>query len=82
MTGPGKDGAMSQRVWTGHSYDLGKMSFRDLAIAYSTYHAIHAYLVIAVISGAIAIHVSNSWSSVLLGTIERSNRPARSAQLP
>jgi sterol desaturase/sphingolipid hydroxylase (fatty acid hydroxylase superfamily) len=65
--GSGKDSAMGRWMWTGRSYDLGKMSFRDLAVAYSTYYAIHAYLIVAVISGAVAIHVANGWSPALLG---------------
>jgi sterol desaturase/sphingolipid hydroxylase (fatty acid hydroxylase superfamily) len=54
-------------MWTGRSYDLGKMSFRDLTVAYSTYYAIHAYLIIAVISGAIAFHVADSWIPAAAG---------------
>jgi sterol desaturase/sphingolipid hydroxylase (fatty acid hydroxylase superfamily) len=65
--GSGKDSAMGRWMWTGRSYDLGKMSFRDLAVAYSTYYAIHAYLIVAIVSGAVAIHVADSWSPALLG---------------
>jgi sterol desaturase/sphingolipid hydroxylase (fatty acid hydroxylase superfamily) len=56
-------------MWTGRSYDLGKMSFRDLAIAYSTYYAIHAYLIVAVISGIVAVHLADSWTSVAMGGV-------------
>jgi sterol desaturase/sphingolipid hydroxylase (fatty acid hydroxylase superfamily) len=62
-----KDGA--QRLLTGRSYDLGKMSFWELAVAYSTYYAIDAYLLTAVISGAIAIHVSTGWIPATLGGV-------------
>jgi hypothetical protein len=64
-----KTGSVSRWIWTGHSYDLGKMSFRDLAIAYSTYYAIDAYLAIAAISAAVAIHVSTSWIPAAIGGI-------------
>src|ERR1700722_15224994 len=67
--GAGKDSVMARWMWTGRSYDLGKMSFRDLAVAYSTYYAIHAYLIVAVISGAVAIHVADSWIPVAVGGI-------------
>ena len=68
-----KDGAAPRqsagRLSTGRSYDLGKMSFRDLAIAYSTYYAIDAYLVIAAISAAVAVHVSTGWVPAAVGGI-------------
>ena len=62
-----KTGGGPRWIWTGRSYDLGKMSFRDLAIAYSTYYAIDAYLVIAAISAAIAVHLSTGWIPAALG---------------
>ena len=67
MSGSGKSVDAPKWMWTGRSYDLGKMSFRDLAIAYSTYYAIHAYLIVAVISAALSIHEANGWSPALLG---------------
>lgn len=69
MPGSEENSAMKRWMWTGRSYDLGKMSFRDLAIAYSTYYAIHAYLVIAVISGIVAIHVADGWIPALSGGV-------------
>src|SRR5262245_41967324 len=57
------------RRWTGRSYDLGKMSFGDLAIAYSTYYAIDTYLVIAAISAVVAIHVSTGWMPTAVGGV-------------
>jgi hypothetical protein len=62
-----KTGAFSWGVWRGRGYDLGKMSFRDLAIAYATYYAIDAYLVIAAISAAAAIYLATSWIPVAIG---------------
>lgn len=52
---------MSRWMWTGRSYDLGKMSFRDLTVAFATYYAIPAYLIVAAVSGAIAFHTAQSW---------------------
>ena len=52
---------MSRWMWTGRSYDLGKMSFRDLTVAFATYYAILAYLLVAVVSGGVAIHTATSW---------------------
>ena len=57
----------ARRIRTGRSYDLGKMSFRDLAIAYSTYYAIDAYLLVAVVSAVVAIHLSTSWMPAAIG---------------
>ncbi len=34
------------RSWYGRSYDLGRMSFRELLVAYATYPAIHLYLLL------------------------------------
>jgi sterol desaturase/sphingolipid hydroxylase (fatty acid hydroxylase superfamily) len=54
---------------TGRSYDLGKMSFRDLAVAYATYYAIDVYLVVAAISAAVAVHLSTGWVPAAMGGI-------------
>ncbi|HTJ62757.1 MAG TPA: sterol desaturase family protein [Alphaproteobacteria bacterium] len=62
-----KRSAIPGRSWTGRSYDLGKMSFRDLVIAYSTYYAIDAYLIVAAISATVAIHVSTGWVPAAIG---------------
>ncbi|MFC5307047.1 sterol desaturase family protein [Azospirillum picis] len=40
--------------WHGRTYDLGRMSARDLVAAYVTYPAIQVYAAIAVIAGAAA----------------------------
>ncbi|MDB5393056.1 MAG: Fatty acid hydroxylase [Rhodospirillales bacterium] len=69
MPGPTKDSAASRWMWSGRSYDLGKMSFRDLAVAYSTYYAIPAYLIIAAISGAISILAGDSWIPAVAGGV-------------
>jgi sterol desaturase/sphingolipid hydroxylase (fatty acid hydroxylase superfamily) len=60
-------GGAARWLWSGRSYDLGKMSMRDLAIAYSTYYAIDAYLVLAAISAAAAIRLSTGWIPAALG---------------
>ena len=67
MSDQRKTGALSRRRWTGRSYDLGKMSFRDLTIAYSTHYAIDAYFLLAAISAAAAIHVSTGWVPAAVG---------------
>lgn len=67
MPEAGKHEATTRETWTGRSYDLGKMSFRDLAVAYSTYYAIHGYLIVAVLSGAAAVYLADSWIPVLTG---------------
>jgi hypothetical protein len=56
-----KDSTMSRWMWTGRSYDLGKMSFRDLTVAFSTYYAILAYLAVAIVSGGFAIRTAHDW---------------------
>ncbi len=67
MTGSAKQNTGPRRMWTGRSYDLGMMSFRDLAVAYATYYAIHAYLIVAVVSGIFAVRSANGWAPVALG---------------
>ena len=37
-------------TWKGRSFDLGKMTFRDLIKAYATYYAIQVYFALAVVS--------------------------------
>jgi len=69
MSGPDKDSVMSRWMWTGRSYDLGKMSFRDLAAAYSTYYAIHAYLIVAAVSLFVAVRVADGWRPALTGAV-------------
>jgi sterol desaturase/sphingolipid hydroxylase (fatty acid hydroxylase superfamily) len=48
-------------MWSGRSYDLGRMSFRELAVAYSTYYAIDVYALLAVIGGTVAWYLGKSW---------------------
>jgi len=67
MPAQGKDAATPRSTWTGRSYDLGKMSFRDLAVAYLTYYAIDAYLLVAAISAFLAVRVATSWVPLALG---------------
>lgn len=56
-----------QLIWTGRSYDLGKMSLRDLIVAFSTYYAIQAYVVLALLSGAVAVYTAGGWVPPVLG---------------
>ncbi len=69
MPAGGKDAAAPRSTWTGRSYDLGKMSFRDLAVAYLTYYAIDAYLLVAAISAFVAVRVAAGWVPLALGVL-------------
>jgi sterol desaturase/sphingolipid hydroxylase (fatty acid hydroxylase superfamily) len=67
MPAQGKDDAAPRPTWTGRSYDLGKMSLPDLVVAYLTYYAIDAYLLIAAISAVVAVRVATGWVPVAIG---------------
>jgi len=41
--------------WKGRTYDLGRMSFRDLLVAYATYPAIQVYAAMALVAAALAV---------------------------
>ncbi len=41
--------------WSGRTYDLGRMSLRDLLVAYATYPAIQVYAAIGVLGAALAV---------------------------
>ena len=43
------------KAWRGHSYDLGRMGLRDLAVAYATCPAIQVYTLLAAASTALAL---------------------------
>ena len=46
----------------GRSFDLGRMTLRDLSAAYGSHPAVHLYVVIALVSGIYALHVdAASW---------------------
>ncbi len=44
--------------WNGRTFDLGRMSVRELLVAYATHRAIHAYAAIVLLSAALAV----AWS--------------------
>lgn len=44
----------------GSSFDLGRMNGRDLIAAYGSHPAVHAYLLLAALSGAYAVHQADS----------------------
>ena len=67
MAAGGKDAAAPRSTWTGRSYDLGKMSLADLAVAYLTYYAIDAYLLVAAISAVLAVRMATGWAPLALG---------------
>lgn len=45
------------KAWHGRSYDLGRMTLRELIVAYVTYPAIQVYMLLSVISAAIGVHL-------------------------
>ena len=47
--------------WRGRSYDLGRMSFAELWQAYWTYPAIRLYLVLGLLSAALAGWLAAGW---------------------
>lgn len=47
------------RSWRGRNHDLGRISFRELTVAYATYPAIQVYAALAIVSGTCAF----LWSS-------------------
>lgn len=50
------------RAWHGRIYDLGKMNFRELLVAYFTYPAIQVYLLVAVAGGILSVILTtNAW---------------------
>lgn len=52
-------------AWRGRSYDLGKMTLKELAVAYWTYPAIQVYSALAVVSGVLAVVWAESWLAPL-----------------
>lgn len=48
-------------AWRGRSYDLGKMSLRDLAVAYWTYPAIQAYAGLALVAAVLSLSLTTDW---------------------
>ena len=48
-------------TWKGRSFDLGKMTLRDLIKAYATYYAIQVYAALAVLSIAVAVYSASGW---------------------
>lgn len=46
----------NSKSWKGHAYDLGRMTFRELVVAYVTYPAIQIYALLAVVSIALTIY--------------------------
>ncbi|WP_114391927.1 sterol desaturase family protein [Oleisolibacter albus] len=53
-------------AWKGRSYDLGKMTLKDLAIAYWTYPAIQVYAALALVSAGLAIVWAQNWGLIAL----------------
>lgn len=55
--------------WNGRTYDLGRMSLRDLLVAYVTYPAIQVYAVAAVLGAGLAIAWSEDGGRTALAAI-------------
>jgi sterol desaturase/sphingolipid hydroxylase (fatty acid hydroxylase superfamily) len=52
------------RVWHGRSYDLGRMTLRELWLAYATYPSILLYLALDVGAAGIAVDLSTRWEEI------------------
>ncbi len=50
----------------GRSFDLGRMSFTDLCLAYSSHPAVHLYLLFAAFSTFLAVRQAQNWQGPLL----------------
>ena len=46
----------NSKSWKGHAYDLGRMTFRELVVAYVTYPAIQVYALLAALGIALAVY--------------------------
>jgi sterol desaturase/sphingolipid hydroxylase (fatty acid hydroxylase superfamily) len=53
----------------GRSFDLGRMTLPELLRAYATHPAIHLYLVLALVSGGLAVHWATEASRPLLAGV-------------
>lgn len=53
-------------AWRGRSYDLGRMTLRELAVAYATYPAIQVYAGLAVLSAVAAVWLADAWAGPLV----------------
>jgi hypothetical protein len=58
----------------GRSFDLGRMTLRELLGAYATHPAIHLYLAFALLSGGLAVHWAEGALRPLLGRSVASRR--------
>ena len=56
-------------AWRGRSYDLGRMSLRELWMAYATYPAIQLYVVLAAIAAAAAVLAARDWVATGLAVL-------------
>jgi len=51
-------------AWHGRSYNLGRMSFRELAVAYATCPAIQLYIALAIVTAGISAWFFQGWGDV------------------
>lgn len=56
-------------TWKGRSFDLGKMTLRDLIKAYTTYYAIQVYAGLAAISIVASFLLATGWIGPLLAAV-------------
>ncbi len=49
----------------GRSFDLGRMTLRDLFVAYGSHPAVHVYLALTLASLACAVHAATGWRPLL-----------------
>lgn len=50
----------------GRSFNLGRMSLRDLWIAYLTHPAVHLYIALSVVCCGLAVHLHPSWTEAAI----------------
>ncbi|MEM7488885.1 MAG: sterol desaturase family protein [Pseudomonadota bacterium] len=60
---------MFMKTWKGRSFDLGRMTLRELTAAYFTYYAIQAYLALGVVATAAAIWLATAVVPILFSVV-------------
>jgi len=53
------------RSWHGRSHDLGRMTLRELWLAYATYPAIVLYVVLGIVAAGFAAALATRWQEVI-----------------
>ncbi len=60
---------MFMKTWKGRSFDLGRMSLRELTVAYFTYYAIQAYLALGVVATVLALWLATSALAIVASVV-------------